>query len=215
MAREDLIGHIACLNVQDTLSAIRARLNDGDHPFEILKDCQEGMRQVGERYEREEYFISGLIMAGEIFRQALELIHPTVGEPRLGNGSGCILIGTVQGDIHDLGKDMVGELLRCHGFEVHDLGVDVSAEAFVEAAERFRPDIIGMSILMTNALDFMRDAIQRLRNSSAPYITETPLIIGGSLADGDVCNYVKADHWVNDAMEGVRFCLELKARKGV
>lgn len=214
IARKDFIRTIADLNEQDTLSAIHKRLHEGDDPLEILKDCQEGMRLVGELYEREEYFISGLIMAGEIFRQALELIQPVVRERMTGNGSGRILLGTVQGDMHDLGKDMVAELLRCHGFQVHDVGVDVSADAFIEGARLFKPDIIGMSILMTNALDFMSSTIQRIRSSSIAYIAETPVIIGGSLADEDVCDFVKADRWVKDAMEGVRLCMELMGRGG-
>lgn len=213
MVEKELIRHIAGLNEKKALSAVQARLNKGDDPLEILKDCQEGMRKVGELYEKEEYFISGLIMAGEIFRQAMELIHPAVREYMIGEGCGRILLGTVQGDIHDLGKDMTRELLTCHGFEVHDLGIDVSPETFLEGAERLKPDIIGMSILMTNALDSMKETVLRIRNSQVANCAATPIIIGGSLADEDVCNHVKADYWVNDAMEGVRVCMELMNRK--
>ena len=213
MVEKELIRHIAGLNEKKALSAVQARLNKGDDPLEILKDCQAGMRKVGELYEKEEYFISGLIMAGEIFRQAMEMIHPAVREYMIGEGCGRILLGTVQGDIHDLGKDMTRELLTCHGFEVHDLGIDVSPETFLEGAERLKPDIIGMSILMTNALDFMKETVLRIRNSQVANCAATPIIIGGSLADEDVCNHVKADYWVSDAMEGVRVCMELMNRK--
>lgn len=212
--RKVFIKHISDLNEIEAISMIHARLNNDEDPLQILKDCQEGMRQVGERYEQEEYFISGLIMAGEIFRQAMELIQPVVRKSMTEKGSGRILLGTVEGDIHDLGKDMVGELLSCHGFHVYDLGVDVTAESFLEGATEVKPDIIGMSILMTNALDFMRDAVKEIRNSSVDTISRIPVIIGGSLANDDVCKFAGADYWVNDAMEGVRVCLKLKRGEG-
>lgn len=213
MGGKELIQHIADLNEQETLSAVQRRLTNGDDPLDILRDCQEGMRQVGKLYEKEEYFISGLIMAGEIFRQTMELIHPVVRVRMSGDGTGRILLGTVQGDIHDLGKDMAKELLACHGFEVHDLGVDVSPDAFIEGANRFRPDIIGISILMTNALDYLKETVSKIRNSPIVHVAGTPIIIGGSLADKDVSDHVKADYWVNDAMDGVRTCLKLMSGK--
>lgn len=212
--RKVLIKHISDLNEVEAISMIHVLLGDGEDPLQILKDCQEGLRQVGERYEQEEYFISGLIMAGEIFRQAMEIIQPVVRKNMTEKGSGRILLGTIEGDIHDLGKDMVGELLSCHGFHVHDLGVDVSAESFLNGITEVNPDIIGMSILMTNALDFLRDAVTVIRNSSVDAISRVPVIIGGSLADDDVCKFAGADYWVNDAMEGVRICQSVMNAKG-
>ena len=125
------------------------------------------------------------------------------------NSCGSVLLGTVAGDIHDLGKDMVSELLVCHGFQVQDLGVDVPPERFLEAAVEAPPDIIGLSILITPALDSMKETIHLLRKEAPPDISKLPIIIGGSLTNEDIRTFTGADYWVNDAMDGVRLCQKL------
>ena len=200
-----LIAAVADLQEETTLALVRQRLDSGDDPLRILKDCKVGMRQVGVRYEQNDYFLAGLIMAGEIFHQVMELLQPVVERQVSGQASGRILLGTVEGDIHDLGKNIVNMLLRCHRFVVHDLGVDVSPTTFAEQAARVQPHLIGLSGLLTSAYDAMRDTIVLLRAQGY----QGPIIIGGGQLNDKVCQYVGADHWSVDAVTGVELCKRL------
>ena len=202
---------VADLEEQQVLMIVRKRLGNGDAPLDIVEDCQAGLRLVGERYEQREYFISGLIMAGEIFREVMELVQPVIEEQLTGKESGHILLGTVQGDIHDIGKNNLSLLLRCYGFTVHDLGVDVPPSEFLAQASVLKPDIIGLSGLLTLSYDSMRETIHLLRNSASSDLASIPIIIGGNQLNEQVCQYVGADYWLTDAMNGVRLCQKLLA----
>lgn len=204
--RAELIRQVSELKEQETLEIVRARLAQNDDPLHIVEDCQEGMRQVGERYERREYYLSGLIMAGEIFREVMEILTPAIEVRFLGNESGVILLGTVQGDIHDIGKNSLCLLLSSYGFTVHDLGVDVPPDEFLRKAIQIKPDIIGLSGLLTSSYDSMRDTVNLLRSSPEAQIARIPIVIGGNQLNEQVCHYVGADGWVTDAMSGVRLC---------
>ncbi len=206
-----LINLVADLEEQPVLKLVRQRLNNGDDPLVIVEECQAGMRLVGERYEQREYFISGLIMAGEIFREVMELVQPVIEANLTGNESGQILVGTVQGDIHDIGKNNLTLLLRCYGFTVHDLGVDVPPTEFLKQALALKPEIIGLSGLLTLSYDSMRETVAALRSSTDSQLLSTPIIIGGSQLNEQVRQYVGADYWVTDAMSGVRLCQQLLA----
>ncbi len=205
--RSNLIAAIADLREDTTLDLVRRRLDADDDPLLIIEDCKEGMRQVGVRYERQEYFLAGLIMAGEIFRQLMELLQPVVRQQVSGRGTGRILLGTVEGDIHDLGKNIVNMLLSCHRFDVLDLGVDVAPSTFAEKAAEIQPHLVGMSGLLTNAYDAMRDTIALLRDGGY----RGPIVIGGGQLNEKVCQYVGADHWSTDAVSGVELCQRLIA----
>ena len=200
-----LIAAVADLQEEAVLALVRQRLAAGDDPLSMIKDCQEGLRQVGLRYEQREYFLAGLIMGGEIFYQVMELVQPIVERQVSGEASGRILLGTVAGDIHDLGKNIVSVLLRCHNFAVHDLGVDVPPAAFAEQAARFRPHLVGLSGLLTGAYDTMRETVTLLRSEGY----RGPIVIGGGQLNEDVCAYVGADHWTTDAVPGVELCRRL------
>jgi methanogenic corrinoid protein MtbC1 len=167
------------------------------------------MRQVGLRYERNEYFLAGLIMAGEIFRQVMELLQPVVEQRVSGQASGRILLGTVEGDIHDLGKNIVNMLLSCHSFAVHDLGVDVPPAVFAQQVAQIQPDIVGLSGLLTSSYDAMRETIALLRARGH----RVPIIIGGGQLSEEVCRFVAADHWTTDAVTGVELCQRLVSGK--
>jgi len=207
--RTALIQNIADLNEAASLSLVQALIENQTEPLEIVQDCQEGMRQVGERYERGEYFLSALIMAGEIFREVMEMVTPLIKERFRGNESGVILLGTVEGDIHDIGKNNLSLLLTSYGFTVHDLGVDVPPSEFLRQAQALHPDIIGLSGLLTSSYDSMKRTVQLLRNAEDARVVKTPVIIGGNQLNEQVCQYVGADAWVNDAMSGVRWCQRL------
>jgi dimethylamine corrinoid protein len=200
-----LISAIANLNEELSLKLIKDYLKDGEDPVLMVKDCQKGMELVGEKYESKQYFLSGLIMGGEIFSQAVQLIRPGIVGKISGNESGVILIGTVAGDIHDLGKNIVTMLLRCHRFTVHDIGVDVPPEEFLKNVREIKPAIIGLSGLIITAFDSMRQTVKLLRDEGI----QTPVIIGGGTIDEEVCRYTGADYWVTSAEDGVNLCRKI------
>ena len=207
--RQILIAHVADLNENEALALVEERVAQGQDPLAIIEDCQEGLRQVGERYERQEYYLSGLIMAGEIFREVMEIVQPIIVEQFTGKETGTILIGTVRGDIHDIGKNNLSMLLTCYGFSVHDLGVDVPPYEFLLQAIQVRPDIIGLSGLLTSSYDAMKETIDLIRMTGDPEINSIPIVIGGNQLNDQVSKYVGADYWLNDAMSGVRLCQQL------
>jgi methylmalonyl-CoA mutase cobalamin-binding domain/chain len=205
---------IADLQEEAVLELVRQRLEAGDDPLQMIDECNEGMRQVGLRYERGEYFVAGLIMSGEIFREVVELVQPTLEQQASGMISGRVLVGTVAGDIHDIGKNIFGMLLSCHGFEVIDLGVDVPPDVFAAKAVEFRPDIVGLSGLITASYENMKETVASLHEAAQNCGLSYSIIIGGGMINEQVCKYVAADYWMPDAMAGVRLCEELLNQRG-
>jgi methanogenic corrinoid protein MtbC1 len=201
-----LIHLLADLEEDAVLKLVDERLAAGHDPLRIIEDCNEGMKIVGQRYERGEYYIAGLIMSGEIFREVVEIIQPLMVKKTDKKSSGLIMMGTVSGDIHDIGKNMVGMLLSCYGFTVVDLGVDVPPAEFAAKAIEFKPDIVGLSGLITASFDMMKQTISTLRVEAEKHNLSFPIIIGGGMIDEQVCHYVGADYWLKDAMAGVRLC---------
>lgn len=206
--QEKLIARVADLEEDDVLALVNERIAAGDDPLRIIEDAQQGMHLVGERYEQGRYYIAGLIMAGEIFLQVMELVQPLVETQIRGSdqASGTVLLGTAQGDIHDIGKNITNMLLSCHGFTVHDLGVDVPPVQFASQVSKVQPDIVGLSGLLTIAYDSMRETVNLLRQETSQWSRPLFVIIGGGQIDEQVCHYVGADCWTNDAMEGVHLC---------
>jgi methanogenic corrinoid protein MtbC1 len=200
---------VADLEEDAALALVHQRIENGEDPLTIINEANEGMLEVGLRYERGEYFVAGLIMSGEIFREVVDLVQPVLEKQENQVSHGRVMVGTVHGDIHDLGKNMFGLLLSCHGFEVIDLGVDVPAEVFAEKAIEIKPDVIGLSGLITASFDMMKDTIRTLRKQSEKHNLSFPVIIGGGSVDAKVKEYVGADFWMPDAMAGVRFCEKL------
>ncbi len=205
-----LIDSVADLQEDEAILIVKERLAAGDDPLKIVRECQQGMRLVGERYGEGQYYIAGLIMAGEILRQVTELIGPALEGSGAGEQKfGTVLLGTVKEDIHDLGKNIVKMLLSCHGFIVHDLGVDVPPDMFVVEAARIKPDIIGLSGLITASYDSMKDTIALLREETAKWPKKPYIIIGGSQVDEQVSGLVGTDYWVTEAVAGVVLCKKL------
>ena len=213
MENSDFSNHLAALVSQldedAVLAQVKMRISAGEDPLQIIEECNAGMRIVGQKYENGEYFVSGLIMSGEIFREVVELVQPHIIMQAQGRSSGVVLIGTVAGDIHDIGKNMAGMLLSCYGFTVIDLGVDVPPENFAEKAIEIKPDLIGLSGLITASFEMMKETIATLREKAAAHELSFPIIVGGGMIDEQVCHYVGADYWVKDAMSGVRLCQKL------
>ena len=204
---------VADLEEDTVLELVQQRLKAGEDPLHIIDECNEGMRLVGKRYEKGEYFVAGLIMSGEIFREVVELVQPLIEQKLEGNASGRVLVGTVSGDIHDIGKNMFGMLLSCHGFDVIDLGVDVPPDVFATKVVETKPDVVGLSGLITASFEMMKETVEKLRKEAKKQNLSFPIIIGGGMIDDQVCQYVGADYWMPDAMAGVRLCEELLSKK--
>jgi 5-methyltetrahydrofolate--homocysteine methyltransferase len=163
---------------------------------------------IGKRFEEGTYFVPELIMAGEMMKTASELMMPLVTAKQGEETSkiGKFLLGTVEGDIHDIGKDIVHMLLDINGFEVRDLGVDVPAKRFWDEYKEFQPDIVGMSGLLTLAYESMKQVVDGLKEMGVR--DKVKIIIGGGQVDEHASKYVGADAWVNDAVAGVKYALE-------
>jgi len=212
MTLEDLRIALVELDEKQTVRAARELLASGEAlPQSILGTCQSALKVVGERYERREYYLAALIMAGEIFTRVLNLVEPNI-EPVPGErSSGKVVLGTVAGDIHDIGKNMFGSSLRAYGFTVVDLGVDVSPQRFLEEIGRHRPDVVGLSGLIVRAFESMKATVALIRDNESELGYRIPIVVGGAIIDSRICQYCGADSWSSDAMEGVRICQRIVA----
>ena len=197
---------VSQLDEPQALALVDAAVAAAEDPQMIIHAVHDGLRLVGERYERKEIYLAGLIMAGEIFRGSMELVRPGLEEELLGDASGRVLLGTVAGDIHDIGKNMAALAFQMLGFTVQDLGVNVPPERFLEATRQYAPDIVGMSGLLVVAFDAMQKTIALLREHEAE-LAKVPLyVVGGGTINEQVARYVGADLWSDDAMQGARQC---------
>jgi len=198
---EEITTALADLNEEGTLALVRKAIEDKTPPESILQACQQGMEEIGRRFESCDYFVSDLIMSGEIFKQVAAIL-----DPLLANGSkghlGKVVIGTVHGDIHDIGKDIVVNMLKSSGFEVIDLGVDVPAASFVAALKDSGATVLGMSGLLTLAFDSMKETVNAV--AAAGLRDQVRIMVGGGPVDGNVCKAVGADDWGNDAQKAVK-----------
>lgn len=195
-----LVQAIADLNEKEAVALTRSLLEQGGSPLDVLDDCRAAMQIVGERFERKEAFIPELIFAGEILKQITEIVKPYLQrETAAGKKLGKVIIGTVQGDIHDIGKNIVAFMLEINGFDVTDLGVDVPAERFVEAARQNGAGIVGLSGFLTVAYEPMKQTVQALR-SAAP---DVKIMIGGGPINEQIREYTGADAWGKNAVEAV------------
>jgi 5-methyltetrahydrofolate--homocysteine methyltransferase len=179
-------------------------LVSGTDPMLVLDASKRAMAEVGRLFETEEYFVPELILAGRMLKSIAEAVKPYLtGATSEGPKKGRVIIGTVEGDIHDIGKDIVVTMLDINGYEVMDLGVDVPIEQFVKAAREFRPRVIGLSGFLTLAYDPMKDTITAIRQECTGDIK---FMIGGGQIDEHVRVYAGADAFGNDAMDAVRLC---------
>ena len=171
-------------------------------PMEILDASKRAMGEVGRLFEEETYFIPELILAGRMLKDIADRVKPLLTTDVKSEKKGRVLIGTVAGDIHDIGKDIVTTMLDVNGYEVLDLGVDVPVERFVEAVRTFKPRVWGSAVL-TLVYDAMKETIQAIRDESPGDIQ---FMIGGGQIDEQVMAYTGADGYGRDAMEAVKFC---------
>ncbi|MEM1683612.1 MAG: cobalamin-dependent protein [Ignisphaera sp.] len=212
---EEFITAIVELNESKALDLAKKRLSVED-PVNILNDLKKAAEVVGEKYERGEYFVADLVMAGEILKTISDMAREKLRE--LGKNRetlGKFVIGTVEGDIHDIGKNIVITMAEAAGFEVIDLGVDVSPQRFVDAIRQYNPDIVGMSCLITVGIESMKKTVEAMKQAGLR--DKVKIIIGGGRVDQYACQYVEADAWTNDAATGVKIMLKWieEKKKGV
>lgn len=199
---ESISALLADLKEHQLLDLIERRVAGGDDPLAIIEECRQGMEVVGQRFEAGEYFLSELIMSAEILKQvAARLPYGSVGATLRADP---VVVGTVKGDIHDIGKDIVITMLRTNGFEVIDLGVDVSTARFVESVKSTRSRVLGLSGLITPSFDAMKDVITALAEEGLR--DRVTVLIGGGPVNEEVRRYVGADHVGKDAQQAVKLC---------
>lgn len=210
MARkEDLATLLAEFDESAALRLVAQRLEAGEDSMAIVDECNRGMRIIGERYQEGTYYISGLIMAGDLLRQIIEILAPwTTGERSVGT----MVICTVQGDIHDIGKGIAANLLTAHGLRVVDLGADVPPKRIADEVEAQRPDVVGLSGTLAG-FEVMKRSVEAIRERTASSGSYIPVILGGGSVTRKVCEYAGADRWTTDAVEGVRLVRELLSKK--
>lgn len=198
--------NIVQLNENEVLNEVKMRLKQGEDPMKIVDDCREGLIIVGEKYKKKEFFLAELILSGEIFKVAMELISPYLIRENEKEIKGKILLATIQGDIHNLGKNIFGTLLKINGFKVYDLGVDVNPEIILDKVREIHPDFIGFSALLTITFDPMKYVIDTLKKENLR--NQVKILVGGGVTTSMVKEYIGADFQTIDAMEGIEYCLK-------
>ena len=198
---EDLVKTMADLEEEEALRITRERLEAGENPLKILEDARSALEIVGKRFASAEYFIPDLVYSGEILREVTELVRPMITKEAAVKKSGKVIIGTVAGDIHDIGKDIVVFMLDVNGFEVYDLGIDVPAQKFVDSVRETGATVVGLSGLLTLAFDAMKETIAAIE--VAGLRDEVKIMIGGGQVDDEVRKYTGADAYGADAMVAV------------
>ncbi len=183
------------------LKITEEKMKSGENPVKVLEAMRKGMERIGQRYEKGEYFIAELIMSAEIFKEVMELLKPKLSKGEL-KILGKVVIGTVQGDVHDIGKNIIATLLEANGFEVINLGVDVSPEKFIETIEEVGSQVVCMSGLLTASFEGMKKTVDAIKEAGLR--NKVKIIVGGNPVGEKTAKYVGADAWANDATEGVR-----------
>jgi methanogenic corrinoid protein MtbC1 len=202
---EKLINLMADMMEDETLAMVKELIASGTNPMDILDDARSAMEVVGKRFETGEYFIPDLMMAGEILRGISDIVRPLLED---GGGAsakkGKVLIGTVAGDIHDIGKDIVTFMIDVSGYDVLDIGIDVPIETFVEKIKEFKPQVVGLSGFLTLAFDSMKKTVEALEQAGLR--DSLKIMIGGGQMDDEVRKYVRADAYGKDAIAAVNLC---------
>ncbi|MEE9517242.1 MAG: cobalamin-dependent protein [Candidatus Adiutricales bacterium] len=188
------------------LSEVGRRLDEGENPILIIRDLQEGMRMIGDRFNTGEFFLSELLMSADVFTKSMAVLEPKL-EGQSMETIGKMVIGTPKGDLHDIGKNIFITVAKAAGFEIHDLGVDVPPAQFVEAVENVKPQVLGFSALITPAFEAMKETVGLLVEKGLR--EDLKIIAGGGVVTESVMNYIGADYYTSDAMEGLNQCREM------
>jgi trimethylamine corrinoid protein len=202
--KSKLIDLMVDLKEEETLALVNEIIKEGANPMDILDDARRAMEVVGKRFETGEYFIPDLIMAGEILKSISDIVKPLLEKGQTSAKKGKVLIGTVAGDIHDIGKDIVTFMLDVSGYDVLDIGINVPVSVFVENIKEFNPQVVGLSGLLTLAFDSMKKTVEAIEQAGLR--DSLKIMIGGGQIDEEVRKYVKADAYGKDAVAAVTLC---------
>jgi dimethylamine corrinoid protein len=197
------VGELDEESVVEMLNEFVASNPSEEEAQKVVNACQRGMAVVGDLFDQGEYFVGDLIFAGEVLSGAIDILKPVIGTDNT-EKVGTIVLGTVSGDLHDIGKNIFKSMSEAAGFEVYDLGIDVTAEAFIEKIKEVNPQIIGMSGVLTLAIDAMKDTIDELKKAGLR--DDLKIVIGGNPVTKEACEFVGADAFTTNAAEGVKIC---------
>jgi len=185
--------------IEDSVQTVKFALKMGIDARTILNEAIiRGAEEVGKKYEKMEYFLADLLLVGDAINECMNILRPIL-KARNEEKLGTIMIGTPEGDVHDIGKSLIISLLQGQGFDVFDLGVDIPPARFVEEAKKLNPDIIGLSGLVTGTISKMRETVVELKNAGI----RSKIILGGGILSEETCKSVGADAWAKDGWEGV------------
>ena len=199
----ELMNAVIDIRYDEIAGLVRSALDAGSDPLEVLGELREGLRVVGERYQEGEYFLSQLFLAAETMKNALEVLQPLLAAADQGESKGTIVIGSIEGDIHDFGKTIVSSLLTAEGYRIIDLGIDVPSERFAEEAERADADVIGISALLSTTQPQSRDVVQSLEERGIR--DRFRVILGGTgVVPEYALEHYGVDAAVNDGVEAVK-----------
>ncbi len=215
MNQAEVIGRVldavANLEIDDVAARVREALAAGVEPVAVLdQGLSAGMRVVGDRFEAGDYYLTELVLAGEVMKAGLVPLTSLL-EKTSHLGKGTILLATVKGDIHDIGKNLVGTMLRAAGFEVVDLGADVPAQRIVDEARRTKAEVVGLSVLLTPMVQQLRATVEAL--SEAGLRGQARIVIGGACTTPDLAEAMGVDAHGVDAVAAVRLCERLCSRQ--
>jgi 5-methyltetrahydrofolate--homocysteine methyltransferase len=198
---ENFVNLLADLKEEEVLKLTKERLEAGGDAMTILEESRKAMEMVGNRFAEGKYFIPELVYSGELLKQITELVKPYLTQSAESKHLGRVVIGTVAGDIHDIGLNIVGFMLNVNGFEVYNLGVDVPVEKFVEKMKETSAPVLGLSGFLTLAFDSMKETVEALE--AAGIREKVKIMIGGGQMDDEIRKYAKADAYGKDAMAAV------------
>ncbi|HEY3277830.1 MAG TPA: cobalamin-dependent protein [Syntrophorhabdaceae bacterium] len=201
---EKLINLMADLMEEETIALVKELIEKGENPMDILNDARSAMEVVGKRFESCEYFIPDLMMAGEILRGISDIVKPLLEKESGSAKKGKVLIGTVAGDIHDIGKDIVTFMLDVSGYDVLDIGIDVPVATFIEKIKEFNPQVVALSGFLTLAYDSMKKTVEAMEAEGIRQ--NMKIMIGGGQMDDEIRKYVAADAYGKDAIAAVNLC---------
>lgn len=202
-----LIALLAEMEEEHAHALARQMLDNGYDPMQMLDLCRQAMDIVGARYEAEEYFLTELMLAGEMLTEISAMARPLIADRRTAGPAEHkprIVIGTVKGDLHDIGKNIVTFMLEIAGYEVIDLGVDVSAQRFLTAIDTSKPEIVALSGFLTLAFDSMKETIDAFQEAGVR--DDFKIMIGGGQVDERICAFTRADAFGRNAIDAVSLC---------
>lgn len=206
---EALVEAMVDMREDEALSLAREMLDGGFDPIELLGLCRKAMDVVGERFEKNEYFLPELMLAGEMLTAISDMAKPLIVEEQSegeDKSIGTVVIGTVHGDLHDIGKNIVSFMLEINGFKVVDLGIDVPMQNFVGAIREHRPQVVGLSGFLTLAFDSMKETVDAI--AAEGLRDDVKIMIGGGQVDETVRKHTGADAFGLNAMAAVSMCRE-------